>query len=324
MCANINTRKACTVNVLVIRNVASGVGDDSIFDFVRKYSIAGDSVTIRSLDAAVKLSKLLEDAERFDFVVACGGDGTVTSVAYELRYTGIPILPFPAGTANLLCMNLFSPNEPHALVNLVDNARTLDFDLGEIKGETGTYGFGIMAGCGYDQLIMSEAQPNKQLLGAAAYFQAAFTNPMPLHANFKLDIDGSLVETDGIGVVFTNFDKIQFDLTVSENNSPLDGKLDIVVLKAGSAIELLPTMVAKAIDRTGNLARKIGGLEVYRGKDIKIEACPRMLMEYDGEPTEVPTPLEVRCLPGACRLLVTQEAYDHFISKDEELKRRNG
>ncbi len=307
------------MNVLVIHNVASGVGDDSIFDFVRKYSIAGDSITIRSLDASVNLKDLLCDANQFDFVIACGGDGTVTSVAYELRYTGIPILPFPAGTANLLCMNLFSPNEPHALINLVDNARTLDFDLGEIQSDTGTYGFGIMAGCGYDQLIMSEAQPNKQLLGPAAYFQAAFTNPTPLHANFKLTIDGKEIETDGIGVVFTNFDKIQFDLTVSENNSPLDGQLDIVVLKAGSAIELLPTMVAKAIDRTGNLARKIGGLEVFRGKQIDIEARPRMLMEYDGEPTEVPTPLHVRCLPGACRLLVTEEAYEHFINRNKTL-----
>lgn len=303
------------MNVLVIHNLASGFGDDSIFDFVRKYSVAGDSVTIRSLDQSTPLSSLLTDANQFDFVVACGGDGTVSAVCYELRYTGIPILPFPAGTANLMAMNLFSPTEPHALVNLVDNARTLDFDLGQIEGPQGTFGFSIMAGCGYDHLIMSKAQPNKQLLGPAAYFQAAFTNLNPVHANFELTVDGTTIQTSGIGAVFANFDKIQFDLTVSETNSPIDGMLDVVVLKADSAIELLPTMVAKAIDRTGNLARKIGGLEVYRGHEIRIEATPRLMMEYDGEPTEINTPFVVRCLPGACRLIVSQECYDHFTSK---------
>ena len=306
------------MNVLVIHNLSSGLGDDSIFDFVRKYAIAGDSITIRSLDANTPLAELLEDASSFDFVVACGGDGTVSSVCYELRYSGIPVLPFPAGTANLLAMNLFSPNEPHALVNLVDNARTLDFDLGQIETAEGTFGFSIMAGCGYDRLIMSEAQPNKQLFGPAAYFQAAFNNLTPQHANFSLVIDGKKMETSGIGVVFTNFDKIQFDLTVSESNSPTDGMLDVVVLKADSAIELLPTMMAKAIDRTGSLAKKIGGLEVYRGKEIHIEAIPQMMMEYDGEPTDVTTPFNVRCLPGACRLLVTQEAYDHFTKNYKE------
>lgn len=304
------------MNVLVIHNLASGNGDDSIFDFVRKYAVAGDSITIRSLDAKTSLSALLDDAAQFDFIVACGGDGTVSSVCYELRYSGIPILPFPAGTANLLAMNLFSPNEPNALMGLVDNARTLDFDLGQIETSEGTYGFSIMAGCGYDHLIMSKAQPNKQLLGPAAYFQAAFTNLNPTHSKLVLDIDGKRIETAGIGVVLANFDKIQFDLTVSETNSPIDGELDVVVLKANTAIELLPTMVAKAVDRTGNLARKIGGLEVYRGKEIHIESTPRLMMEYDGEPTEVTTPFTARCLPGATRLIVSQECFDRYAPQE--------
>ena len=42
--------------------------------------------------------------ETIDLMVVAGGDGTVASAAYLLAETGIPLLPFPAGTANLLAM----------------------------------------------------------------------------------------------------------------------------------------------------------------------------------------------------------------------------
>ena len=55
---------------------------------------------------------MLEDAKDFDRVVAVGGDGTVSGVCYELRGSGVPMLPYPAGTTNLLALNLRLPSEP--------------------------------------------------------------------------------------------------------------------------------------------------------------------------------------------------------------------
>ena len=223
--------KGVTVKVLVIHNLRSGLRNGAVYDFMRSYAEQGDSVTIRSFGPDTELAPLLEDAAEYDFVVASGGDGTIASVSYELRNTGIPILPFPAGTANLLALNLFEPNESHALCKLVDEALTLDFDMGEIEAADGTkLGFTIMAGCGYDELIMRNATGNKHLLGDMAYFEAAFSNPKPQVSTFTLTIDGETVEVSGIGVVLANFSKIQFDLQVADENLPRDGKLDVVVL----------------------------------------------------------------------------------------------
>lgn len=135
-----------------------------------------------SLTGITPFSELLKDAKDFDFVVACGGDGTIATISYELRNTNIPILPFPAGTANLLAMNLLSPSEPHALTKLADQANTMLFDLGEIECKDSKVGFTMMAGCGYDQLIMSNARRKKRLLGPIAYFEAALTT---LHLKFQ-------------------------------------------------------------------------------------------------------------------------------------------
>ena len=249
------------MKVLVIHNLRSGLRNGAVYDFIRSYAEQGDSVTIRSFGPDTELAPLLEDAAEYDFVVASGGDGTIASVSYELRNTGIPILPFPAGTANLLALNLFEPNESHALCKLVDEALTLDFDMGEIEATDGTkLGFTIMAGCGYDELIMRNATGNKHLLGDMAYFEAAFSNPKPQVSTFTLTIDGETVEVSGIGVVLANFSKIQFDLQVADENLPRDGKLDVVVLKTENAIQLLPTLMAKVFDHTGSLAKKLAVL----------------------------------------------------------------
>lgn len=258
----------------------------------------------------------MEDAQNYDFVVASGGDGTVSSVCYELRNTGIPILPFPSGTANLLSLNLLEPNEPHALCKVVDEALTLDFDLGEIENDQGEKrGFAIMAGCGYDEVIMRTATEHKRLLGDAAYVEAAVAHPTPQVSTFTLTVDGEVFESSGIGVVLANFSKLQFDLMVSDANLPRDGKLDLIVLKAKNAFELIPTVMAKVVDHSGAIAKKMGILEIYRGSEIRVEAEPAMLMEYDGEPTVISTPFTARALPQATRFIVTEECHNLFEPK---------
>lgn len=306
------------MKVLVIHNLLSGYGDGAIYDFIRTYIEDGDEISIRAFGGNTSFHSLLHDANDFDFVVACGGDGTIAAISYELRNTNIPILPFPAGTANLLALNLFSPNEPHALCKVVDEGLTLNFDIGEIENSDIKCGFTLMAGCGYDQTIMRDAKKHKQLLGDIAYFEAAFANPKPQVSHFKISIDDKLIECDGIGVVVANFSKIQFDLTVSDQNLPRDGMLNVVVLKTKNALELLPVFMAKVVDHTGELAKKMNSLELYRGREIHIDADPAMLLQYDGEATEIKTPLTLRCLPQATRFIVSEECIKEFDSTYEE------
>lgn len=311
--------KGVSLKVLVIHNLRSGLRNGAIYDFIRMYAEDGDSFTVRTFGEKTPLASLLENAADYDFVVASGGDGTISSVSYELRYTDIPILPFPSGTANLLAMNLFEPNEPHALCKVADEALTLNFDIGELETDTGIKrGFSMMAGCGYDELIMRTATQHKRLLGDVAYFEAAFQNPTPQVSQFTLTIDGNTITSTGIGVIVANFSKMQFDLMVSDENLPRDGMLDVVILKTENAFQLLPVVMAKVFDHSGSLAKKVGGLELYRGKEIRIEADPKMLIQYDGEPTELETPLTIRCLPQATRFVVSQECLDHFSHHDNK------
>ena len=303
------------MKLLVINNLASGFGEGSVYDFIRSFARDGDEVCVRSTDGTTDVRDLLGDAEAFDAVVASGGDGTVATVSYRLANTGVPILPFPAGTANLLAANLASPMEPHALAKLVREERTLDFDLGEIEVDGQRFGFGIMAGAGYDAAIMHGAAPAKRLLGPMAYFSAALANPLPQTSRFKLDLDGEHVESEGLGILLVNFSKIQFDITVTHENEPRDGVFDVVVLKAQNAFELIPALLAGLLDRGGDFPERTGSLEIHRAREVRVEADPPMEVQYDGEATNLTTPFTAHIMRRAARFFVSEEGWDLFAEK---------
>ncbi|GAA6489075.1 diacylglycerol/lipid kinase family protein [Gordonibacter urolithinfaciens] len=303
------------MKLLVINNLASGFGEGSVYDFIRSFARDGDEVCVRSTDGTTDVRDLLGDAEAFDAVVASGGDGTVATVSYRLANTGVPILPFPAGTANLLAANLASPMEPHALAKLVREERTLDFDLGEIEVDGQRFGFGIMAGAGYDAAIMHGAAPAKRLLGPMAYFSAALANPLPQTSKFKLDLDGEHVESEGLGILLVNFSKIQFDITVTHENEPRDGVFDVVVLKAQNAFELIPALLAGLLDRGGDFPERTGSLEIHRAREVRVEADPPMEVQYDGEATNLTTPFTAHIMRRAARFFVSEEGWSLFAEK---------
>ena len=311
------------MRLLVVNNLASGYGEGSVYDFVRSLAQDGDEVAIRSTDGTTDLRTFLHDAEEFDAVAAAGGDGTIAAVAHLLADTGIPLLPFPAGTANLLAMNLGLPTEPHALAKVARELRTMDFDLGEIALSDGErYGFSIMAGAGYDAAIMAGAAAAKKVLGPMAYFTSAFANATPQHARLKVTIDGNVVETDGVGVLVVNFSKIQFDLKVVHENLPRDGAFDVVVLHTKDAFGLIPAFINVVLDRTGEFPDRTDAFELHRGSSVRVEADPPLAVQFDGEVTDTTTPFSVSMLPKATRFVVGEEAERLF--GEGELAQRPG
>lgn len=89
-----------------------------------------------------------------------------------------------------------------------------------------------------------------------------------------------------------NFSKIQFDISVTNKNSPRDGLLDIVVLKAENAFGLLPALFARAIDHEGNFKDSPETIETFQAREVVVEADPPMQIQYDGEIAKATTPLQ--------------------------------
>lgn len=307
------------MKLLIVNNLSSGYRDGAIYDFMRAFNRDGDEICVRCSNGETDLAEFLSDAEDFDAVVAAGGDGTVATVAYLLAETGIPLLPYPAGTANLLAMNLASPAEPHALAKLMRESLLMDFDIGEIELSNGErHGFTMMAGAGYDATIMQGAEPAKKLLGPMAYFTSAFTNYAPQFSKITLTVDGATVETQGVGVLVMNFSKVQFDIPFVHENRPRDGMFDVIVLNTHDAVGLIPALFSCLLDRGGEFPNRPDALEVHRAREVSVVADPPLAVQYDGEVADALTPFTARMLPEGARFVVSEECLKLYDEESAE------
>jgi diacylglycerol kinase family enzyme len=306
------------VRILVIVNTLSGGGDAGLYDYVRVLGTSGVEITLRFCDHTSSLGDLVHDAKLFDRVVAAGGDGTASAVCYALRNTDVPILIYPAGTANLLAENIGMPIEPRQLADTTLNGYQVAFDLGEIElstqvpGVSLKSGFAIMAGAGYDASLMESAQPFKASMGAAAYLFAAMSNLAPAAAHFHIRLDGDEIVTDGIAVLIVNFGRLQFDLPVATGADPRDGLFQVAVIRTRNIAGLFPALMAGLAG-----SDDIPGIDVYPAARVSVRADPPLPIQYDGEVVEVLTPFEARVLPHATTLLIPHDSpYAHARVED--------
>lgn len=302
------------MRVLTIVNVRSGGGDTGLYDFARELGERGAEVVMRFLVPGQAIDKLTHDARDFDRVVAAGGDGTVSAVSYATRGSGVPVLVYPAGTANLLALNLGLPLDAKELAHITVQGVPVSFDLGEITrprpdGGLEVSGFAVMAGAGYDAAIMETAAPLKATFGAAAYLMAAVGNIAPTAAEFELVLDGETVSSDGIAVLLVNFGRLQFDIAVSSGWDPRDGLLDVAVVRRKNTVGLLPMVLAAMIDKSGQATDRSSGIDVYRAAHVEIKADPPLRMQYDGEALDEVTPFAAHSLPRAATFIVPQDSH---------------
>jgi diacylglycerol kinase family enzyme len=129
-----------------------------------------------------------------DTIFACGGDGTIHTVAQVLANTHIALAILPMGTANALAHDLGMPMKVMAAAQRLLHGMTRRVALGRIQyldlnGKSGTRFFVVAAGAGVDaHLFYKLHSGTKQRIGMAAYYAKAwhlwFTHPM---ARFQIE-----------------------------------------------------------------------------------------------------------------------------------------
>ncbi|MBI3313732.1 MAG: NAD(+)/NADH kinase [Candidatus Omnitrophica bacterium] len=318
------------MKILILYNAWSGHKRVNFSAYLDALAKRGAHVETRTIGESFNLKELLTDAQSFDRVVIAGGDGTVSTAAGILQNTGVPIVAYPGGTANLLALNLGMPFDPLKLVDVTLNGRPVPTDLGEIeytrfsrrdywqerllkrhieRAPAKVY-FSVMAGCGFSAQMMSEAQPLKSKWGEAAYWISAFLSLFPRRARFSLTIDGRKIQTAGIGILLLNFEKIQFDLKVVGSAHASDGRLEIMVVKARSLFGLIPILWG-AIRAKFGLGRphlpEI--METYQAAEIEVLSHPPLRLQFDGELLKKASRFKVHVCPGATIFIYgTQES----------------
>lgn len=297
------------MRTLIVHNEKAGFGSDGVFEFERALVRSGDECVLRSISPELTSTQALSDAEDFDVVVLSGGDGTVTSMLYELRGRDVTSCVYPSGTANLLFASLGLALEPAAIARACRVGATAPIDLGEISwegpdGSTHTRGFGIMSGTGFDARLMKAAVPNKQSMGEMSYYAAALEDPHPATEHFVVTVDGEAHEREAVSCIVANTAKIQGDIEVVPDCRMDDGKTDVILLELSDVTQLLEPLFAGLLDPSGH-RRSRPHVESFRGHDIDVVSDRPLPIEVDGEPVdEEAAGYHVRTLSGAVRVVV--------------------
>ena len=298
------------MRVLIVVNTRSGGGDSGLYYFVRALGATGAEVTLRFCDGTRTLESLVVDAASFDRVVAAGGDGTASAVCYALRNSDVPILVYPAGTANLLALNLNMPTEPRALADVALLGQPVRFDLGELilPGEPGGpvrahrlrhHGRRGLRRLDHRGRRSSSSPPSGR--SPTSWQPSSISRRRPRSSSSIST--ASRITTDGIAVLLVNFGRIQFDLPVANGADPHDGLFQVAVLRTRNPAGLLPAIIAGFSG-----AEKAPGIDVYQASKVKISADPRLRIQYDGEVVEDFTPFEASVLPDAANLLLPSDS----------------
>ena len=172
-------------------------------------------------------------------VIACGGDGTVRSVARGLIGTGVPMGVVPTGTGNLLARNLDIPlDDVDAAFATAMAGRSRLIDLGEVlftdaDGAEHEDVFLVMLGTGMDaELVAGADDALKAKVGWIAYVGSFTRAVLRGHRIKTLFTVGSGPKTYSRTrtLLVANCGRLQAGMVLVPDAVIDDGKLDVLTL----------------------------------------------------------------------------------------------
>lgn len=225
-------------------------------------------------------------------VIACGGDGTVRSVARGLIGTGVPMGIVPTGTGNLLARNLEIPlDDLDAAFATAMAGRNRSIDLGEVRYTDGDGVehedvFLVMLGAGMDaELIAGADEGLKARVGWIAYvgsFTKAVLRGHRIKALFTVG-SGPKTYSRTRTLLVANCGMLQAGMVLVPDAVIDDGRLDVFTLGVKGPVAWLRAAVALTVHtilhRVPAVRRRVDGLGRVRRLSEPMEFAQAGSME---------------------------------------------
>lgn len=229
-----------------------------------------------------------------DVVMACGGDGTVRSVAQVLAGTGVALALLPTGTGNLLARTLGSPMElaPAVRVALSGDDRKVDVGWIRVDGAEQERAFLVMAGTGFDARIM-EATPEalKVRVGPLAYVISGLRAVRGRRTKVSLALDDEPpLRRRTRTVLVGNSGTLLGGLVLMPAATVDDGLLDVVNIAPKTLAGWFAVLV-RVITRRRRGHKLI---EHWQARSIVVTADVPQPSQIDGDPIGDVTELRIR------------------------------
>lgn len=161
-----------------------------------------------------------------NYIVACGGDGTINEVASCLINTKIKLGIIPVGSGNGLASNLNIPQQLEKATEIIRNGNSQTIDVGQVNEH---YFFSNM-GIGIDAHIIKKYETYKKRT-LIAYIKASITSSF----QFKpiqtiLAFNNQILNTNSFLLFISNSNEMGYGMSLTPKASLQDGWLDLVIV----------------------------------------------------------------------------------------------
>ena len=249
---------------------------------------------------------LAEEAiqNRFDVVVAVGGDGTVNQIVNGMISSRLPVdeLPllvvWPAGSGNDFARTISCPTDPHQIERAIGLASTVQVDVGRLSySDDRTHHFVNIAEIGIGTTVIQRAEKMQRWVGNRLGYQLAIMRTAAASPEFEAKVEGDDFSFRGrfSTIAVANAKYYGSGLGIAPDASVSDGLLDVVLMRGFSIVDFLKYR--------GRLKRceKISDsrLQIYQTRSLTVEG--KVSTSFDGELGHR-LPVSVDVLPGRIRV----------------------
>ncbi len=270
--------------MLFIFNPYTGGGrlKNKLMQILCEFADAGYMVTTCPTTAMGDARRFAQNAQDYDLVVCCGGDGTLNEVVDGIRHHKTPPLVgyIPGGTTNDFAASLLLPKSDMltAARRIIHPKKIFQCDIGLFNEQAFTY---VAAFGAFTDVPYRTKQKFKNVLGYFAYIlEAASRLPTLRTSHVALRCDGCEIEDDFLVGMITNSSSLAgFSFPNKQRPHLDDGLFEVLLVHRPTHLSDLGALSAALLTR--NVAHP--GLTTLRASSIAVTGAEPIAWTLDGE-----------------------------------------
>lgn len=275
----------------------NGTSEEQLRQVLDEHGLAAELLPTESADDCARLTRQAVE-QRYDIVVAAGGDGTIGVVAAELLDTPVALGVLPLGSVMNIPRMLGLPRELDTAAQVLASGQVRSVDVGEANGVP----FYETASVGMNAAMFREAQHFEE----GDYGSPLRTIWVGLRyrpARMRLELDEGTIHTRALMVTVSNGPYTGVGMTVAPDARLDDGRFDVVVFRHFSKLELVRHLGSIAFGRRSYNPHT----RTYRSTRVRVESSRPLPCRADSHDLGT-TPLECRVRRASLRVVVGPES----------------
>jgi diacylglycerol kinase family enzyme len=290
----------------LITNPGAGITGSHLVDAVLHALLqAGAQLTLTQpgdIETARREVQEAARSNRYDAILAAGGDGTVRQVAAALIGTETPLGIVPVGTGNVLAYEIGLASEAGAIADTLLRGPVIDAVCARANDEP----FLLMAGAGFDGRVIAALDHRlKSHVGKAAYagpMLGALAHPID---TLSVTVDGATHEASW--AVISNVQHYGGSFVMARRTGIRERGLQAILFKAKNRTVLLGQLMALATGTLDERSARHGDVEMLPCLRAKVTAQNPVPAQIDGDAFGS-TPLQIEAGAADLPLIVPRAA----------------